>query len=250
MSDKKIITSISVVVFLGAVGWYLFPVSAQCPEDFTNSEEKVLAFDNWTKDFYTKNPDASFGDLADARQSYYKDNNCTEAIKRYEDYMAGRVDAETKDMVEGVIDELVYNSTRHDADNLGFRFIHSNEYEAISHEKDPETIVVFPKKYLDEKPEKMDAIIIVARENDPANSAMDWLESEYSSYNLSYGYKERRINGVDAYLLHWDNPNDIDGALFLSPDKKRRITISILGDASNKASSEEFNKIIDAFSFN
>lgn len=94
LDNKKIITSILVVVFIGAIGWYFFwyffPVSTKCPEDFTNSEEQILAFNKWTKDFRDKNPNASISDLTKARQNYYKENNCTEAIKRYEDYMADR----------------------------------------------------------------------------------------------------------------------------------------------------------------
>ena len=96
----------------------------------------------------------------------------------------------------------------------------------------------------------MNGIIIVARQNDPSDSALDWLKSEYSGYNFSYGYKERRVNGVDAYLLHWENQDVVDGALFLTPNKQRRITISILGDIKDQSLMNEFDKIIDAFSFN
>lgn len=69
---------------------------AKCPQDFTDSDEKNADFDRWAKDFYDKNPTASVVDLAKARVNYYKENNCTEAIKRFEDFTAGRVDEKTR----------------------------------------------------------------------------------------------------------------------------------------------------------
>jgi len=96
-------------IFLLAIGlfWFLGNNSPKCPEDFSNSEEKVSAFDKWTKNFYEKNPDASIGDLVDARNNYYRENNCTEALKRYNDYIAGDVDSGIKQMIEEIVDEAL-----------------------------------------------------------------------------------------------------------------------------------------------
>ena len=135
---------------------------------------------------------------------------------------------------------IVYN-----ASYLGFSFFHSKSYSAISITDDPETIVVEPI----EARKDTGAIIITARENEPGMTALDWLKSEYSGYNLSYGYTERKIGGVDALLLHWDDPRDIDGALLLTPDGKRLILISILRGDSNVNLFSEFNKILNTFSF-
>ena len=80
--------------------------SAKCPEDFTNSDEKAAALDKWLEDFYSKSPDASLGHMAEARQNYFKENNCIQAIKRFEDYMAGRVDEKTKDRIDVIINKF------------------------------------------------------------------------------------------------------------------------------------------------
>lgn len=81
--------------------------SIKCPEDFTNSDEKVAFFDKWAKDFYDKNPSASVVDLAEARIAYYKENNCTEAIKRFEDFTAGRVDEKTRNKFYDLADKIL-----------------------------------------------------------------------------------------------------------------------------------------------
>src|SRR3989344_5847650 len=85
--------------------------SAKCPDDFKNSDEKIAAFDKWTKDFYDKNPDASFTDLSEARKAFYAKHNCTEALKRHNDYLAGNVDPDTQQMIEGIIDEYTNSSS-------------------------------------------------------------------------------------------------------------------------------------------
>lgn len=85
--------------------------SAKCPDDFKNSDEKVAAFDKWTKDFYYKNPDASYTDLSEARRDFYIKHNCTEALKRHDDYLAGNVDPDTQQMIEGIINEYTDSSS-------------------------------------------------------------------------------------------------------------------------------------------
>lgn len=81
--------------------------SAKCPDDFKNSDEKVADFDRWTKDFYDKNPDASYTDLSDARKQFYVDHNCQEALTRLEDWYSGNVDSEIKAMIEDVVEEAI-----------------------------------------------------------------------------------------------------------------------------------------------
>lgn len=76
---------------------------AKCPQDYENSDEKIAAFEKWTNDFYDKNPNASLGDFSEARKDFYIQNNCKEALQRYEDYRAGNVDPKTKEMIEELL---------------------------------------------------------------------------------------------------------------------------------------------------
>lgn len=78
-----------------------------CPDDFKDSNEKIASFSEWVKEFTEKYPNATDSDLSRARKSFYIENNCTEALKRYEDYIAGNVDKKTKQMIEGVIKEAI-----------------------------------------------------------------------------------------------------------------------------------------------
>jgi len=77
----------------------------KCPDDFTNSDEKIAAFDAWVTDFYNKNPDASIEDMAQARLDHNVKNGCTKAIQRYNDYVNDNVDPETKAKIENVVNE-------------------------------------------------------------------------------------------------------------------------------------------------
>jgi len=80
-------------------------VNPICPDDFKDPEQEVAAFDEWAKDFMYKNPTATIKEFSKARRDFYLENNCKEALKRYDDYMAGNVDEETKQLIESVIKE-------------------------------------------------------------------------------------------------------------------------------------------------
>lgn len=44
------------------------------------------------------------------RRNFWRESNCTGALKRYEDYMAGNVDEETKRLIETVIKDEITTS--------------------------------------------------------------------------------------------------------------------------------------------
>jgi len=67
-----------------------------CPNDFPTSEERVTTTIKWIDDFYNNNPNASVVELSKARVDFYIKHNCKEALQRFEDYMAGNTDKETK----------------------------------------------------------------------------------------------------------------------------------------------------------
>lgn len=79
----------------------------RCPEDFSETDEgvaeKMVALDRWSKDFYSYYPDATIGDWADARHKFYIDNNCTVALKGYDDVIAGKDNPEKMNIINNVI---------------------------------------------------------------------------------------------------------------------------------------------------
>lgn len=89
---KKILSGFIFLLFLVSLfAFWTFESSDQspkCPEDFpdTNagSESLITATDKWTNDYYDKNPAADLGDWTKARYNYWVENDCHEAIARYE----------------------------------------------------------------------------------------------------------------------------------------------------------------------
>lgn len=79
----------------------------KCPDEYGDDDasftQKMVDFDNWTKEFYETNPDASLSDLSRARYDFYVKNNCTSSIKRYEDAVAGKGDPETIKLIDDAI---------------------------------------------------------------------------------------------------------------------------------------------------
>lgn len=76
-----------------------------CPDDFEDPKQEIASFVKWGEEFWVDNPSATVSDFSQARINFWRENNCTEALKRYEDYMAGNVDEETKRLIEIVIKE-------------------------------------------------------------------------------------------------------------------------------------------------
>ncbi|KKS44993.1 MAG: hypothetical protein UV10_C0036G0002 [Candidatus Azambacteria bacterium GW2011_GWA1_42_19] len=83
-----------------------------CPDDFKDPKREIAAFSEWGKEFWENNPNATVSDFSQARVDFWRENNCTKALKRYEDYMAGNVDEETKQLIEMVIKEEVIKNQR------------------------------------------------------------------------------------------------------------------------------------------
>lgn len=167
--------------------------------------------------------------------------------------ITGKWESLDRDILPRVMIEKIKQSTNkpYIFKNLGFSFQISNNYYPLIGTDDMETIAVTSIGSFSDKETEQNsinsAIIIVARENPLDATAIDWLKSEYSGYDFSNGYKEGKVGGMDALLLHWKNKEQIDGVLFLNPAEKRRITISMLGDTEVLV--DEFNKIVNTFSF-
>jgi hypothetical protein len=90
------------ILFLGTGAIYFYRVKAPiCPDDFKTAEESTAAFIIWENNFYKNNPNALLADMGNARKDFYIQNNCTEALKRYN----GNVDTETKTVVDTTLNE-------------------------------------------------------------------------------------------------------------------------------------------------
>ena len=83
-----------------------FPVPV-CPDDYPDNDagsDAYLADTNrWTNEYFDANPGSDMGGWAQARKQFWVDNDCTEALQRYEESKAGEPDPAT---VETVRDSL------------------------------------------------------------------------------------------------------------------------------------------------
>lgn len=74
-----------------------------CPDDFKDPKLEIASFTEWANKFWENNPNATTLDFSQARVNFLRENNCTQALKRYDDYMAGNVDKETQQLIEMTI---------------------------------------------------------------------------------------------------------------------------------------------------
>ena|SRR3989344_531060 len=103
MTNKsKIILIVLGVLIIGIVIYFSLLKGAavdslKCPDDYTDDArtEGMVLFTNL---FFDAHPDGSLGDLAEARIQFYKDHNCTAALKRLED--AQRIDDVIYDLIQ------------------------------------------------------------------------------------------------------------------------------------------------------
>jgi len=246
MVRKSKILFIAILPVIG-VAIYLFwgASTVRCPDDFTNFNEQSIAFDKWTKDFYDKNPNASIEDFAEARMDFLQNNNCDEALKRYNDYLSGNVDSNTKQMIEGVVSEYLNNSNRYDADELGFSFTYPDSLVVSVDPDSSARLIIFPKSLQGNENEPMTSIIISTGISNLDMTAEEWLKSPYSGYDISKGYSQRLVGGQDAVMTSGD------WVVVKTPDNKRRVSIAYLVDTKSggKPLREELKQILDTFSF-
>lgn len=83
----------------------------KCPDEYGDDDasinKKLVDFDNWTKEFFDNHLDASLSDLSMARYDFYVKNNCTAAIRRYEDAKKGKADPSKMKIIDDVIEGSV-----------------------------------------------------------------------------------------------------------------------------------------------
>ena len=83
----------------------------KCPEDFPDTDKgsanRVASMNRWTNSFYDVHPGATLGGWAKSRLEFYKENNCTISLQRYNDAKAGKADPETMKMIKATIKEEI-----------------------------------------------------------------------------------------------------------------------------------------------
>src|SRR3989344_3613466 len=71
-----------------------------CPNDFETIGEEFISFDEWWKDFTANNPNDSISEMLKERRNFYIENNCTKAIKKHDEFFAGKTNEEVSNIVE------------------------------------------------------------------------------------------------------------------------------------------------------
>jgi len=118
MKKKLLYIGILVIVLMGGFAIYSYPSTtiAKCPDDYATDEagsaEYLASTDKWTNDFYNTHPEATLTEWAEARKQFWIDNNCTEAIKRYEEAKTGNADPETVKMIDQILRDELNNSAQ------------------------------------------------------------------------------------------------------------------------------------------
>lgn len=93
MKRKIIYIYIFVTLVIIGVIFYFYKSSSgeqgRCPDDYgtddAGSADYLVSMDKWTNEFYDTHPGATLADWASARHQFWIDNNCTAALKRYEE---------------------------------------------------------------------------------------------------------------------------------------------------------------------
>lgn len=245
---STLILILSVLVLVGIRGEKSEVVLLKCPDQYESSEEKIADFDKWTKDFYDKNPDASYADLSDARKQFYIDNNCTEALQRLADWESDDVDPEKKAMIYDVIDETFKDQRRFTSEEFGFSFGYPNSLIAEIYPEQPSWIVVYPRSKQLNEDEPMTAIIISTSRDDLVSmTAEEWLLSPNAGYKKSEegDYEHIKVGGQDAVMT------DNDWVIVKTPDGKTRISIAYLVEEEKGAKPlrQELRALLNSFSF-
>ncbi len=90
---------------------FLHSKNNKCPNDYSNDDagynQQMADIDAWTNNFYDTHPNASLSDWSKARYQYWIDNNCTEAIERYNQAKEGRAATSSMQQIRKGIQDVV-----------------------------------------------------------------------------------------------------------------------------------------------
>jgi len=238
-----------VAAIIAVSGFYYSKLTdLRCPDDYTNSEERIASFDKWTKEFYDNNPDASFADLSDARKQFYVDHDCQEALQRMEDFETGDADPEMMRNVYEAMDDVM-GMKKFVSEEFGFSFEYSNSLIAEVYPEQPSWIVVYPVSKQKNQEEPMTVIIISAADDNLDMTAEEWLLGPNAGYvqNKDYhgDYHRIKIDGQDAVIT------DDDWVVVKTPDNTARLSFAYLVEEELGAEplQQELETILKTFTF-
>jgi len=111
MNRKTIIIILVGGASIALLSLYLFSHKEKCPDEYGTDESGSAQYladtDKWTNQFFDNNPGASLGDWAEARLQFLERNNCTEALKAYQEAKSGNADPETLQDIRKAVDETL-----------------------------------------------------------------------------------------------------------------------------------------------
>jgi len=86
-------------------------IKEKCPDEYgtddASSAEYLADFDKWTNNFYDNHPDATLSEWSKARYQFWLDNDCAQAIKRYNEVRDGNADPVIMNEIENSIQEAI-----------------------------------------------------------------------------------------------------------------------------------------------
>lgn len=117
----------------------------------------------------------------------------------------------------------VYN-----AGEFGFSFKYSSDFFVGDDTNEPDAgggwFYIIPVAFKNGRTiEETGAIVISPRQKDPTQTALDWLKSPESGYDMAKGYKTEKVSGQEAISVE-----NGDWVVVDTPDNKERLSIAIL----------------------
>jgi hypothetical protein len=79
-----------------------------CPSQYQTSEAAMAAFKTFSDNFYQSHPNASIGDMFQARHDFYISHNCTKELAAYQQAADGKADPKTMKIIDNAIQETVH----------------------------------------------------------------------------------------------------------------------------------------------
>ena len=82
----------------------------KCPDDYKTDEERNYAFDDFVSFYYEYNPSGSFDYLAESRIEFYRRNDCSQALDRFNSSKMEDIEPGWKNIAESctVIGEKIF----------------------------------------------------------------------------------------------------------------------------------------------
>ena len=146
-----------------------------CPDVFKDAQAEIISFLKWSDKFSSKYPNVSLEQISAARIDFYVENNCVEAFKRHDDFLVGKMDEETKQLIEIATKQKVLQKKTAELMN-------AKKYEQV---------VSLNKEYIKNYPKNLDAWVNVAIAYyylGDCDNAVAYAEHVNTSYSPYFSY--------------------------------------------------------------